>query len=111
MIKTIGERVKETRKKLGLTQSQLAEKVFISESYMALIEAGKRNPSTDVVKCLAEEMGVSIDYLIYGQAEQDIDTVLFNEWKRLTHGRTEFEIKSAYNIVKTFFDTIDKNKN
>ena len=39
---SIGSRIRNARKQAGLTQAQLAERAFISESYMALIELDKR---------------------------------------------------------------------
>lgn len=46
--KTLGKRVKLLRNKKGLTQIQLANELYISESYIALIEADKRNPSMEI---------------------------------------------------------------
>lgn len=45
MNETIGTRIKTIRKERNWTQSQLAEKIYISESYMALIELDKRPPA------------------------------------------------------------------
>ena len=104
---SIGKRIKATRKKRKMTQIKLAEKAFISESYMALIELDKRNPSTDVVIRLAEVLNVSSDYLLFNDIPQN-DITLFNEWKTIMKGRTPAEIESAHIIVKTFFENIDK---
>ena len=38
--KRLGERIREERRKLGLTQAQLAEAVDISDTYMGAIERG-----------------------------------------------------------------------
>ncbi len=42
--------LQELRRKVGLTQSQLAERVGISQSLIARIERGKVNPSVDTLK-------------------------------------------------------------
>lgn len=107
---SIGKRIKATRKKRKMTQIQLAEKAFISESYMALIELDKRNPSTDVVIRLAEVLNVSSDYLLFNDIPQN-DMTLFNEWKSIMNGHSPKEIEAAHTIVKTFFDSIDKCNN
>lgn len=106
MAETIGQRIKAMRKKMKMTQISLAEKAFISESYIALIELDKRNPSTDVIIKLAEVFNVSTDYLLFGNMEKD-DIVLFNEWKTIMQGRPTEEIEAAHDVVKIFFRSID----
>lgn len=68
---SIGSRIRNARKQAGLTQAQLAERAFISESYMALIELDKRNPSTDVVIRIAEILQVSSDHLLFGRIAKE----------------------------------------
>ena len=102
---SIGSRIRNARKQAGLTQAQLAECAFISESYMALIELDKRNPSTDVVIRIAEILQVSSDHLLFGELPKN-ELVLFNEWKKLMQGRSTKEIESAQNIVKCFFENL-----
>ena len=41
----VGERIKEFRKKMGITQEQLALKAELDRTYIASVEAGKRNIS------------------------------------------------------------------
>lgn len=106
MSKTIGNRIREARKKNGLTQAQLSGKAFISESYMALIELDKRNPSTDVVIKIAEALEVSADHLLFGDIPKNKLTLFF-EWQKLIQGRSLKEIESAQNIVKYFFENLD----
>lgn len=43
--KYVGERVRELRKWTGLTQEQLALKADLDRTYIASVEAGKRNIS------------------------------------------------------------------
>lgn len=104
---SIGSRIRNARKQAGLTQAQLAERAFISESYMALIELDKRNPSTDVVIRIAEILQVSSDHLLFGELPKN-ELVLFNEWKKLMQGRSTKEIESVQNIVKCFFENLDE---
>ena len=55
-----GQRVKDLRKKKGLTQEQLAEKAKIDHSYLNAIEAGKKNPSLKRIAKLARVLEVSL---------------------------------------------------
>ena len=75
---SIGSRIRNARKQAGLTQAQLAERAFISESYMALIELDKRNPSTDVVIRIAEILQVSSDHLLFGELPKNELVLLMN---------------------------------
>ncbi|MGN1224551.1 MAG: helix-turn-helix transcriptional regulator [Ruminococcus sp.] len=43
--KITGDKIREARKQAGLTQLQLADKIYVSESYIALIESNRRSPS------------------------------------------------------------------
>ena len=59
---TIGTRVRELRQAKGLTQQALAGN-GISAGYVSLIESGKRVPSEDVVRRLADRLGVDFETL------------------------------------------------
>ena len=48
----------------GITQSQLAEKIGISESYMSRIMTGERTPSLDVVFSISKRYKRKMDDLI-----------------------------------------------
>jgi transcriptional regulator with XRE-family HTH domain len=53
-----GLRIKEYRKKKGLTQSQLAENVSIDSKHISCIENGKNFPSADLIERLAKTLDV-----------------------------------------------------
>ncbi len=105
MAETFGQRVKKLRRDKGLTQIQLADELYISESYIALIEADKRNPSMDIMIKLADYFRVSSDYLIRGMA--DIRDQSSMEWSEMIKGRSDKEISHAIGLVRSFFDCLD----
>lgn len=53
-----GERLKERRQKLGLTQGHLFEQTGITASYISFIERGRGNPTLDMMVKLAEAVGL-----------------------------------------------------
>lgn len=61
---TLGDRIRETRKKRGLTQEQLAERLEISVEFIGQIERGLKLPSMQVFIKLIEVLNVSADYLL-----------------------------------------------
>lgn len=52
------------RKALRLTQKELANKVSSSQSYINEIEKGRKNPSMDKIKAIAEALGYTVSQLI-----------------------------------------------
>lgn len=65
----VGQRLKETRERAGLSQRQLASR-GCSPAYISRVEAGQRIPSLRVIGELASRLGVSEAWLATGQ-EQD----------------------------------------
>ena len=61
---TFGEKLKEARKKAGLSQEQFAEKMSVSRSAVAKWEAGNGMPDINNLKVLAQLLDVSLDYLL-----------------------------------------------
>ena len=59
----LGKRIKELRKKLDMTQEDLAFEVGVDRSYMGFIERGERNPTLDKLKKLANSLKVSLSEL------------------------------------------------
>jgi len=60
---------------LKITQQQLAEAGGVTPQHISLIEEGKNSPSLALLTKLAEELGVSIDYLVTGKEGIISDTV------------------------------------
>ena len=50
--------LKENRRKLGLTQEELAEKANVSTHYIAMIETCKKYPKPDMLEHLAKTMEI-----------------------------------------------------
>lgn len=62
--KILADNIVALRKKLGLTQMQLAEKLNYSDKAVSKWERGESMPDVYVVKKLADIFGVSIDTLL-----------------------------------------------
>ena len=59
----VGKRVKEVRKKYGLTQEDLAEKVGVSATYISSIERGLSFPRGEVLVGILNALNVSSDFV------------------------------------------------
>ncbi|MBS4958836.1 MAG: helix-turn-helix transcriptional regulator [Clostridium sp.] len=58
-----GEILKQLRKEKKLTQQQLAERLNVSRSVLAMIESEKQKGSIDLQRQIANFFNVSLDYL------------------------------------------------
>lgn len=63
---TIGERIKQVRQTLCLTQAQFAERVNISTSYVAEMERGKKIASERTVRIICMEFDIDAHWLRTG---------------------------------------------
>jgi len=58
-----GAKVRELRKKRGLTQEKLSELAGVDYSYLNLIESGRRNPSLKRIVKLSRALKVTLPEL------------------------------------------------
>lgn len=63
-LRELGQRIKQARRKQGLDQAGLAEKLNISVSHMSDIENGRTNFSIEIFMRLTEALQVSADVLL-----------------------------------------------
>jgi transcriptional regulator with XRE-family HTH domain len=61
-----GDRVRTHRQRLGFSQEALAYEAGINRTYIASLEAGRRNPSLDLMARLATALGVDLGELLAG---------------------------------------------
>ena len=62
----LGEKVKELRNSIGLSQEKFAHKCELDRTYIASIEAGKRNVSIINIEKIANALGVTVSELLKG---------------------------------------------
>ena len=58
------ERIKELRRKRGMTQAALAEIIDVRQDSICIYEKGKNYPEVRRLLILADYFGVSLDYLM-----------------------------------------------
>ena len=56
--------IKRLRERKKWSQRELAERVGVSQTTIALIESGDREPSLDVLRRLAQALGVTVSELL-----------------------------------------------
>lgn len=60
----LSKRIKRLRRKAGLTQEELAEKVDVSTTHIGLVETGKRRASLKTLQRIATVLGIKVKDLI-----------------------------------------------
>jgi transcriptional regulator with XRE-family HTH domain len=62
----LGDRIKQLRTELGLSQAELAQRVGSTDArQISRYENGRITPSLDAVARLAQALDVSLDYLVF----------------------------------------------
>ena len=62
----LGMRIAILRISNGWSQAELARRIGVSTSAIGMYEQGRREPSLDLLVRLAQELGVTTDYLLMG---------------------------------------------
>lgn len=98
----LGKKIREIRKKRGLTQEELAWKSGISLNFMGQIERGHKKPSIKTLKKISENLRIApssfFEEIKYNPPEEDL---LVEKIKSLLKEGSEADKKLIYKIVKS----------
>lgn len=61
----IGKNVKNRREACGLDQSELAERVHVSQAMVSHIESGRKTPSVPLLADIAKVLHCTMDDLVF----------------------------------------------
>lgn len=88
----IGERLRAARKEMGLTQTELAERLGISFVGVSQWESGKRNPKKETLVRLAAILDVPVSYFLGTESLDDeaLDFLL-RAWKHADYQLTALQ--------------------
>ncbi|MCP5050397.1 MAG: helix-turn-helix transcriptional regulator [bacterium] len=97
----VGQRLKQVRERLRLTQSRMALDLIVARSTYSTTEAGTYYPAAPLLLALGEIKGVSIDWLLFGRGG------MFNRGKDLNEEVFRFvdgnnEAQDLLYLMKTF---------
>lgn len=73
---TFGERITVVRKQLKWSQDDLAKKVGTSAPIIGRYERNEIKPSIEIAKKIADELSVTVDYLLGGSDKMVLDKKL-----------------------------------
>ncbi|WP_159459707.1 helix-turn-helix domain-containing protein [Scatolibacter rhodanostii] len=64
---TIGQKIKERRQALAVTQEAIANQLNVNPSHVSNIECGRANPSLTLLVKIADILKCSVDFFIGGE--------------------------------------------
>ena len=102
----LGKRIREERKRLSLTQAELAEAIDISDTYMGAIERGERSLTLDTLVRLVNRLGVTIDYML-ADSVSDTDSNIIEQFKQIIDNQPLERKQMAINVLRTLFSYFD----
>lgn len=68
---TMGKRIKQRRKELGITQNAFAEMLQISNNHLSTIENGKGHASIELFCKMCSVLDVTPDFLLLGEIHKN----------------------------------------
>lgn len=93
---TFADNLKDLRRQSGLTQKQLATKLGVGLSTVAMWESGARQPDYNMLNNISDFFDVSFDYLMTGTVQTTNDDIL--AMRDLL--RTRPEMKMLFSVSK-----------
>jgi len=103
----LGLRVREARKNRGLTMRELAEKVNITENFLARIESNNGRAGIGTIIMICNELKISMDFL-FKDSLFEVESETFN-FEALSEPDKNFVIKTIENL-KTYKNELNGDK-
>lgn len=107
-VSLLGDIVKSARKKLGITQFELASRIDVDVRTILNIENARGNPKFEVLVPLIHELKIDANDIFYPQTLMNTENS--QELLRITHDCSEFEIESLCQICETVLSVIRSDK-
>lgn len=116
-MKTLGFRLAEARKNCGLTQSYVAEKLYLTTQLIRSWESGSSVPDIEKMPEIAALYGVTTDWLLSGQlpSEEILEVTsnlsdrLFNEARMATYVSAFCNAKQLYQTRRALAFAMEKH--
>jgi len=113
MAKKIYDRLLAVRETLGITQKDFCKGIYMSQSYYAQVEGGKRPVNDRVIALICSQYGVSKDYLLTGKGQMFSEKLADIQLQQLTEVFNELEPSFRDYIIlqiKQLLETQKKQK-
>lgn len=100
----ISEFIKKKRKELGITQQELAEKLFITEKAISRWETGRGTPDISLLLPLSKELNIDVSELLNGEesnkSKNEIEQLIeYNEITKANKFNFQFKLVIIFYIL------------
>lgn len=107
---TIGDRMKLIRKEEGLKQSDFADRVLVSASYISKVESNKEIPSEIFTKLVSLEFHISYAWLKDGSGDMHIKKDEYDYFERNVEKAIENTSEDIKELNQTFKTLLQNNR-
>ena|SRR3990167_2693598 len=108
ILKRLGVRIREERKKARLTQEKFAERVGLSVDYIGYIERGKQAPYLKTLERIAKTLGVEVyELFLFEKGTKKLKTGdAIKELVLSVHNKDPEDIRLVASILRQIFESI-----
>lgn len=102
--RAVGNRIKNARKRKGITQEELAKKMNFSVAYLSRVERGSSEINLKRITQLSEKLEIPIEYLLSGTSEKS-SNYLSKEFSDILKLCTPQKQRMIFEIAKIVSET------
>ena len=108
ILKRLGVRIREERKKARLTQEKFAERVGLSVDYIGYIERGKQAPYLKTLERIAKTLDVEVyELFLFEKGTKKLKTGdAIKELVLSVHNKDPEDIRLVASILRQIFESI-----
>jgi len=108
--RSIGNRIRVERKRLKLTQEELAEKANISSNFLGHIERGTKRPTLDTLKKIADVLQIPMAELFATETTYQLpsEDLFIKRFKSLVRDKKRKEKELVLRIAKMILQKAGK---
>lgn len=110
---SVGERIKQKRLVLGMSQDELAEKIDRATKYCSDIERGMCGMSAETMIAFAKALDMSLDFMIFGESTESEEARQEQSELALVHAISkcpERQRTNALRMLQLFLSAIEQAK-
>jgi y4mF family transcriptional regulator len=101
----LGNRIRQLRKSMKLTQAQLADKSGLSNNFIALLENGKRSASVDTLYRISKVLKVELKELFDFHEKKTKSQLAMDDLTKLLIRMSTNDIAALIEIADVLFKT------
>lgn len=105
---TLGDRIAESLKTIGLTQRELAKKIGVTEVSVSKYINNKRTPNGNIIAKMATALHTTSDYLLGTEKTETFDAEYYKIHRLIAHNASHMSIAQKKELVNALFESDDQ---